>query len=497
MKFSNLKLTAPYLNHDPLFYDRVEPTPLEKPFLIAVSQSAAQLLGVDEDLTLDEELVSIVNGEKKLEGSETFAMCYAGHQFGHFVPRLGDGRAINLGKVKGQNLQLKGSGLTLYSRQGDGRAVLRSSIREFLMSEAMHGLGIETSRALALIGSHTDVARKTWEKGAIVLRLSPTWVRFGTFEYFYAANEHEKLKELAEYVMDESFPELKGDSNLYAKMYAKIVKNTATTIARWQSVGFCHGVMNTDNLSILGLTIDYGPYGWLEDYNPDCTPNTTDAEHRRYRYGNQPSIGLWNLTRLANAIYPLIEDAKPLEAILKEYQVGFQEEYLVMMLSKIGVFTVKEGDKKLINDLQTLMTKSEVDMTLFFRNLNQFDDENPTNVIEYIAKDSYLTKDEFEKKSKEWSSWLFNYSERLSIEKLSKSQRVERMNAINPKYVLRNYMAQLAIDAADKADYSVIDELYNLLKNPYNEQPEMQKWFAKRPDWANDKVGCSMLSCSS
>lgn len=258
MKFSNLKLTTPYLNLNSIFYSKVEPTPLHKPFIVSTSQDAAALLGVDEDLALDDALLSIVNGETTLEGSETFSMCYGGHQFTQFTGKLGDGRVINLGKVNGQNLQLKGSGLTPYSRLGDGRAVLRSSLREYLMSEAMHGLGIATSRALAVIGSETDVRREKSEKGAIVLRLSPTWVRFGTFEYFYSTGEHDKLKELADYVIDESFPYLKGSEDMYLNMYTEIVKNTAITLAKWQSVGFNHGVMNTDNMSIDGRTIDYG-----------------------------------------------------------------------------------------------------------------------------------------------------------------------------------------------------------------------------------------------
>ena len=318
MKFSNLKLTTPYLELDPIFYDEVDPTPLDKPFLISTSKSAAKLLGVEDDVDLDEHIVDIVNGSKKLEGSRTFAMCYAGHQFGYFVPRLGDGRAINLGKVNRQNLQLKGSGLTLYSRRGDGRAVLRSSIREYLMSEAMHGLGIATSRALALIGSEHDVARERWEKGAIVLRLSPTWVRFGTFEYFYASGEHEKLQKLADYVINESFSHLLNSEGIYLKMYAEIVKNTATTLAKWQSVGFNHGVMNTDNMCIDGRTIDYGPFAFLDDYDKNYICNHTDEEGR-YSFKNQPGIAHWNLTQLARALSPIVNYESALETLDKVF----------------------------------------------------------------------------------------------------------------------------------------------------------------------------------
>jgi len=488
-------------------FSYVFPTHPSKPSLIHVSKEMLNELDVEDENSID--FLNIVSGNTSLPNFKPFAMCYGGHQFGNWAGQLGDGRAINIAEIEVKEklwtLQLKGAGQTPYSRGADGFAVLRSSIREYLCSEAMFHLGVPTTRALSLALSGDKVVRDVLyngnpaeEKGAIVCRVAPSFIRFGNFEIFAARGDHKTLKELVDYTIRHFYSHLGTPSKeTYLHFFREVMLATKKMLLDWQRVGFVHGVMNTDNLSILGLTIDYGPYGWLEDYNPDWTPNTTDAENRRYRYGNQPSIGLWNLTRLANAIYPLIEDAPALEAILKEYQVGFQQEYLVMMLSKTGVFTVKEGDKKLINDLQTLLTKSEVDMILFFRNLNQFDGENPASFIAQIAKDSYLTKDQFDAKSKEWSSWLFNYSERVSIEKLSKTERIERMNAINPKYVLRNYMAQLAIDAADKGDYSVIDELYNLLKNPYNEQPEMQKWFVKRPDWANDKIGCSMLSCSS
>lgn len=333
MKFSQLKLTTPYLNLDSLFFDEVEPSPLKKPFLISASKEAAKLLGLEGDIHLDEKLVDIVNGTHKLEGSKTFAMCYAGHQFGYFVPRLGDGRAINLGKVNGLNLQLKGAGQTLYSRQGDGRAVLRSSIREYLMSEAMHGLGIQTSRALALIGSDTDVARERWEKGAIVLRLSPTWVRFGTFEYFNAKGEHQKIQELADYVINESFPHLKNQEGMYLKLYEEIVKNTAKTIALWQSVGFNHGVMNTDNMSIDGRTIDYGPFAFLDDYESDYVCNHTDVEGR-YSFKNQPGIAHWNLHQLAKALSSIVNYEAALEVLDESFGATYEEQYLSSMYKK-------------------------------------------------------------------------------------------------------------------------------------------------------------------
>lgn len=488
-------------------FSYVFPVHPSNPSLIHASEEMLKELDIEEEKSV--EFLNIVSGNSSLANFKPYAMCYGGHQFGNWAGQLGDGRAINIAEIEVKDkpwvLQLKGAGPTPYSRGADGFAVLRSSIREYLCSEAMFHLGIPTTRALSLVLTGDKVVRDILyngnpaeEKGAIVCRVAPSFIRFGNFEIFASRQDHKTLQELVDYTIRHFYSHLGNPSKeTYLAFFREVVYTTKRMILDWQRVGFVHGVMNTDNLSILGLTIDYGPYGWLEDYNPDWTPNTTDSEHRRYRYGNQPSIGLWNLTRLANAIYPLIEEAEPLEAILKEYQFSFQEEYLMMMLSKIGVFEVEDGDKRLINDLQILLTKSEVDMTLFFRNLNLFNEENPADFIAQIIKDAYLTEKVFNPHKKEWSSWLHNYAERLSIQKILKEERLQKMNNINPKYVLRNYMAQLAIDAADKGDYSVIDELYQLLKKPYEEQPEMQKWFTKRPNWANDKIGCSMLSCSS
>lgn len=488
-------------------FSYVNPMHTENPSLVHVSTEMLNELEITDSDSKD--FLDFVTGNKSFPNLKPYAMCYGGHQFGNWAGQLGDGRAINIAEVEVNNkpwvLQLKGAGETPYSRGADGLAVLRSSIREYLCSEAMFHLGVPTTRALSLSLSGANVVRDILyngnpaeEKGAIVCRVAPSFIRFGNFEIFAARQDHKTLQELVDYTIRHFYPQLGAPSKeTYLAFFKEVVHATKGMLLDWQRVGFVHGVMNTDNLSILGLTIDYGPYGWLEDYNPDWTPNTTDSENRRYRYGNQPSIGLWNLTRLANAIYPLIEEAEPLEAILKEYQEGFREDYLIMMLSKIGVFTLKEGDKKLINDLQILLTKTEVDMTLFFRDLTQFDSDNPIDFFVQITKDSYLSNDEIGPIRLEWEQWLNNYAERLSVEQDSPEERVKRMNAINPKYVLRNYMAQMAIDDADKGDYALIDELYNLLKMPYDEQPEMQKWFSKRPDWANNKIGCSMLSCSS
>jgi uncharacterized protein YdiU (UPF0061 family) len=478
MKFSNLKLRTPYLELDPIFYDKVEPTPLEKPFLISFSQNAAKLLGVTEDLVLDTNLLEIVNGSKKLEGSQSFAMCYAGHQFGYFVPRLGDGRAINLGKVNGQNLQLKGSGLTLYSREGDGRAVLRSSIREYLMSEAMHGLGIATSRALALIGSDTDVSRERWEKGAIVLRLSPTWVRFGTFEYFARASQVQHLEKLADYVIDESFPHLKGVEGMYLKMYEEIAKNTATTLAKWQSVGFNHGVMNTDNMSIDGRTIDYGPFAFLDDYDKEYVCNHTDYEGR-YSFKNQPGIAHWNLTQLAKALSSIVSYDSTLQILDEVFGATYERVYSEIMYAKMGLETEQENDRELFQWLLGALGSATIDYTEFFRRLSRFNgDKSP--ILELCIYRTSLDE------------WLDTYALRLKKESLSQEERHVKMLAVNPKYILKNHILQEAIEKAELQDFSMVNELLKVAETPFDEHPELEYLCKLAPmESKNIKLSCS------
>ncbi|MDF1882422.1 YdiU family protein [Sulfurimonas sp. SAG-AH-194-C21] len=478
MKFSNLKLSTPYLKLDSAFYTKVEPTPLDKPFVISTSASAAELLGVDEDLNLDDALLAILNGSQKLEGSETFAMCYSGHQFGHFAGRLGDGRAINLGKVNGQNLQLKGAGLTEYSRQGDGRAVLRSSIREYLVSEAMYGLGIETTRALALIGSETDVARERWEKGAIVLRLSPTWVRFGTFEYFTSTGEHTKLKDLAEYVIEESFPHLKGQENAYLKMYAEIVRNTAVTIAKWQSVGFNHGVMNTDNMSIDGRTIDYGPFAFLDDYKKEYICNHTDRDGQ-YRFSNQPATARWNLERLAVALSPMINYELMDEILDDVFRPTYEKVYNKIMCEKLGLKSEDKEDKTLIYELLISLERATVDYTLFFRKLSRFD-EDKSVVLDISIYREFL------------DSWLDKYMLRLKSETISANERHEEMLKINPKYILKNFILQEAIDKANEDDFTMVNDLLKVALSPYDEHEELGYLCKIVPlEAKNNKLSCS------
>ncbi len=487
----------------------VKPKQTANPEMLHVSPDMLDNLGLTEADGKSEAFLNIFTGNEVLENTKPYAMCYGGHQFGSWAGQLGDGRAINLFEVEHDNtnwaLQLKGAGETPYSRTADGLAVLRSSIREYLCSEAMHHLGVPTTRALSLALSGDEVLRDVlyngnpaYEKGAIVSRVAPSFLRFGSFEILAARQDIETLNTLVDYTIKHHFSYLgKPSKESYVQFFAEVTERTLQMIIHWQRVGFVHGVMNTDNMSILGLTIDYGPYGWLEDFNFGWTPNTTDSQHKRYRYGNQPNIGLWNLYQLANALFPLIEDAEKLEAILNKYKVDFETQSLKMMRNKLGLELVDDLDTQLIQNLEDNLQLSETDMTIFFRSLGDFKKENPTDGIKIVANAFYHPTEISDAIRQNWNNWFVRYASRLQKETTIDEARKEQMNTVNPKYVLRNYMAQLAIDAADKGDYSLIDELFQLLKNPYNEQPHNEKWFVKRPDWARHKVGCSMLSCSS
>lgn len=486
-------------------YSLVETKVPSNPKLLHVSSSFMEELKIQ--IGDEEQFLKVVSGAIPYPSAKQYAMCYGGHQFGNWAGQLGDGRATNIAELnidsKNWKFQLKGGGPTPYSRGSDGLAVLRSSIREYLCSEAMHHLGVPSTRALSLVTTGDQVPRDVMysgdikdEPGAIVCRVSPSFVRFGSFEIFTSRRDIENLTKLADHVIKEHFSNLGEPSKeTYLKFFQEVVDRTKTMIVHWQRVGFVHGVMNTDNMSILGLTIDYGPYGWLENYDPTWTPNTTDAQNRRYRYGNQASVALWNLTQLANALYPLIDEAAPLEKILHGFKDEYLAEYLDMMLSKIGLEKRTDLDAQLIDELKELLESTSVDMTIFFRNLSKFTD--PNSFIDSVREASYLESEKFDAAVDSWMSWLSDYAVRLKGETRSREERIASMNAINPKYVLRNYMAQLAIEAAEKEDFSLIDELYQLLLRPYDEQGGMEKWFTKRPDWALNKVGCSMLSCSS
>ena len=483
----------------------MNPTKTANPSLVHVCDEMQQELGFSDEDIQSKEFLLYVTGNANIENSKPYAMCYAGHQFGNWAGQLGDGRAINLGEIKNWAVQLKGAGPTPYSRTADGLAVLRSSIREYLCSEAMHHLRVPSTRSLSLSLTGDQVLRDMmyngnpdYEKGAIVSRVAKTFLRFGNFELFAARNDVKNLKILTDYTIKNHFSHLGNPcKEVYLKFFQEVTNKTLEMIIHWQRIGFVHGVMNTDNMSILGLTIDYGPYGWLEGFDLGWTPNTTDKQHKRYRYGNQPNIGLWNLYQLANALYPLIDEAAPLEKILEEYKSNFSQKSLEMMRAKLGLFLAEEKDINLIQSLEDHLQVIETDMTIFFRLLSSFNQKQPEKGIELI-QDAFYSKEKLVGKVlTDWKHWFITYAKRLERETISYEERKQRMKTTNPKFVLRNYMAQLAIDKADKGDFSLVEEIYELLKNPYSEQPKLEHWFAKRPEWARHKIGCSMLSCSS
>jgi len=491
----------------------VKPRKNSNPKLIHASPEVAELLGIPIQELESDDFLKIFSGNELIPDSKPYAMVYGGHQFGNWAGQLGDGRAINLGEIvnneKRWALQLKGSGETPYSRTADGLAVLRSSIREHLCSEAMYHLGVPTTRSLSLMLTGDQVMRDVmydgnpeYEKGAVVCRVAPSFIRFGNFQIFTARQDKVNLRKLLDYTIKYFYPEIKSDGKQkYLDFFRAVLERTLEMVVEWQRVGFVHGVMNTDNMSILGLTIDYGPYGWLEGYEPGWTPNTTDRQSRRYRYEYQPRIAYWNLMQLGNALYPLIEEVEPLEDILNSYGKLFVPMYRKMMKSKIGLFEEQEGDQELIDKLEKMLTFIETDMTVFFRNLADFNENIDIDLkgkyLEVVEDAFYDRTGKKEIVASAWQDWFEAYKTRLKAEKLTSEERKKKMNQVNPKYVLRNYMAQLAIDKADEGDYSLVEELFLLLKKPYDEQTDSEKWFAKRPEWARHKVGCSMLSCSS
>ncbi len=484
----------------------VKPTIPSNPILIHANAALAKELGISEAQTQSKAFLNVFSGKEIYHETKPFAMNYAGHQFGNWAGQLGDGRAINLFEIDNNTLQIKGAGKTPYSRNADGLAVLRSSIREYLCAEAMHHLGIPTTRSLSLIATGDTVLRDMlyngnpdYEKGAVVTRVAPSFIRFGSFENHAARKEYEILKQLTDFTIENYFKEITEiGKEKYIQFFKSVTDKTREMIVHWQRVGFVHGVMNTDNMSIHGITIDYGPYGWLEDFNLNWTPNTTDSQHHRYAYGNQPDVALWNLYQLANALYPLIEESKPFETILNDFSKQYDQDYLEMMKNKLGIFTKYDDEVSLVNSLLENLQLAETDYTIFFRNLSTIlKNDCVENAFDKIKFSFYNENKITENNKTQWFSWFEIYLKILNLETISDAERKQKMNTVNPKYVLRNYMAQLAIDDANKEDFKLVNELFELLKNPYNEQPEYEKWFAKRPDWAREKVGCSMLSCSS
>ena len=500
-------------------YSFVLPTPVSAPTTLLWSKSVSGDLGFNEQFCESEEFAQLMSGNKTFPGSEPFAMRYGGHQFGNWAGQLGDGRAINLGELpttEGNilNLQLKGAGPTPYSRGADGRAVLRSSVREYLCSEAMFHLGVPTTRALSLVLTGDEVLRDMFydgnaaqEPGAIVCRVAPTFIRFGHYQLCAYRGETELLKQLIDHTIIADFahlpnPALCSESEkrkIYLRWFEEVCTRTGDMIIGWMRVGFVHGVMNTDNMSILGLTIDYGPYGWVDDFNPEWTPNTTDAQGRRYRFGQQGDIALWNLYQLANALLVVLEDPEPVQQILQSYQQYYESTYTKMMLSKLGL-TTEEGasDRVLITELLALLVEQETDMTIFYRKLADFDPSLPDFDLLAVVQDAFYDLDALPQElRKRYGAWSQRYAHRLRSENLDYATRKANMNAVNPWFVLRNYLAQEAIELAQNGDYSMLHDLAQVLLTPYFEQNDYARFFAKRPEWARHRAGASMLSCSS
>ena len=495
------------MKHDPRilalgdnYYSVVPPTPLPEPRLVAFNPDAAALVGLDPAEAAKPGFLQAMAGNAPLPGGMNLSMLYAGHQFGVFVPQLGDGRAILVGQVRNARdelweLQLKGAGKTPYSRFGDGRAVLRSTIREYLCGEAMHGLGIPTTRALCIVGSKEPVQRETVETAAVLCRLAPSHLRFGNFEVFYYRGEHDKLGPLADYVIDNYFQDLSRQSgaptvasasvgaplrrDLYQAWLTEVVERTARLMAQWQAVGFCHGVMNTDNMSILGLTLDYGPYGFMEAFESHYVCNHTD-ETGRYAYDQQPGVGHWNCSRLLQATLPLLDEVpeKAIEiayAILERYGPVFAAHNLASWRAKLGLREASESDPELINTLLQVLERSRADFTSFFRAL-----ADPASARDHVADVAGFDR------------WLVDYRARLAQEQSDDAERSARMNRINPKYVLRNHLAQAAIEKAQAGDFAEIDTLRALLARPFDEQPGLERYATPAPaDAVRVEVSCS------
>ena len=475
------------------FHARVRPRPLKDTHVVSVSPAAAALLDLAPDSLLDQQMVAWLSGQQAWPGSDPVAMCYAGHQFGHYVPQLGDGRALILGEVETRDggrweLQLKGAGTTPYSRDGDGRAVLRSTIREYLCSEAMNALGIPTTRALAMFGSDEEVYRERIERGALLVRMAPSHVRFGSFEVFFHRQQHDRLRQLADYVIAHDFPQLRERPQPYLALLREVVQRTAALMAQWQLVGFAHGVMNTDNMSILGLTLDYGPFGFLDAYEPGFICNHSDYRGR-YAFDQQPSIGLWNLTCLAQAMLPLLDaddgeaSAEQARDALAGYEPALIAAYSAGMRAKLGLRDAHEGDQALSAGLLNLMEANRIDYTKLFRDLAAL--RVADDSLDAGLRDRFIDRPGFD-------AWLADYRARLRHESGDDEARAAAMRAVNPRYILRNYLAQQAIERAEQGDYAEIDRLLGLLSRPFDEQPGMQAYAQEPPDWGRAlEVSCS------
>ncbi len=503
-------------------FSRVTPTSVTEATTLAWSLEVAELLGLSDDVLRSQDFAEVFGGNRVPAGADPFAMVYGGHQFGNWAGQLGDGRAIALGEVidingDHQTLQLKGPGPTPYSRTADGRAVLRSSIREFLCSEAMHHLGIPTTRALSLVGTGDAVMRDMFydgnpgaEPGAVVCRVAPSFVRFGNFQLPASRGELGVLRALVEFTIRNDFGHLVSgdmsrviDEQLIVQWFDEVCARTIEAVIHWMRVGFVHGVLNTDNMSILGLTIDFGPYGWLENFDPGWTPNTTDAGGRRYRFGAQPQVIHWNLVQLANALVPLVEDPAGLQTVIDSIGERYQAGFDTMMAARLGWEAhLGDSDSELISDLWKVLASSEIDQVIFFRTLSSvdvaragvFDDET---LLGHFQAAWYLPDEIVDDVAKGLVSWLRRWAQRCVMSGIDSPVRVNQMNGLNPKYVLRNYLAQQVIDAATGGDARPISELLEVLRHPYDEKPDNERFAERRPEWARHRAGCSMLSCSS
>ncbi len=480
------------------FYTRLAPTPLPDPYFVAASPEAAELIGVEPELLRAGSAVAALSGSAVVAGSDPLAAIYAGHQFGVYVPQLGDGRALLLGSVPGADgqvweLQLKGCGKTPYSRMGDGRAVLRSSIREFLCSEAMHALGIPTTRALAITGSDYPVFRETTETAAVVTRMAPSFVRFGSFEYFYWRGEHDAVRELADHVIDGFYPHCRDEGDgpaPYLALLREVARRTARLIAQWQGVGFCHGVMNSDNMSILALTIDYGPFGFIDGFDAGHVCNHSDTSGR-YAYNRQPAIAHWNLYCLGQALLPLTGDVEATQAAIDTFKDEYARAIDAVMHAKLGLATAEPDDEALIERLIELLHANRADWTLFWRRLSRMDSAIDAPPWPAPVRDLFADRAAFD-------AWAADYRARLRREGSDDAGRRARMDRVNPKCVLRNHLAETAIrkargDGGEPRDFSEVERLLRVLSRPFDEQPQFEPYAAAPPDWAANLS----LSCSS
>ena len=503
-------------------YSIALPKKTKNPTLLAYSPEVANLLDFQNEFCNSKSFLEIFSGNKISDGGQPYAMCYGGHQFGNWAGQLGDGRAINLGELKNSSgeswaLQLKGSGETPYSRGADGLAVLRSSIREFLCSEAMFHLGVPTTRALSLVSTGEEVLRDMFydgnarlEPGAVVCRVAPNFIRFGNFEIVAARGDKDLLKRLINYTIEHHFGSIwegfakrtEHQADLYSAWFHDVCEKTAILVCDWMRYGFVHGVMNTDNMSISGLTIDFGPYGWLDGYDPMWTPNTTDAQGKRYCYGRQPDIALWNLVQLANALYTVFSNEEALQSGLELYRNTYSKKWHAELGKKIGLTKVEKDDKTLFEGMLSVLQATETDWTLFFRLLAKIKLSEKTPAFSEACKTLEPAFYGSVKGNENYKSlledWLQRYHERISREMTNQREREQLMNSVNPKFILRNYVTQIAIDEASEGNYSTLNELLDILKTPFSENIDPdQKFTLQRPEWAKNKPGCSMLSCSS